>query len=73
MSHKTATSVLTKINTDGEHEFLDFGFDAEEKYTELLRGDEADKACLFSNFKLVLQEEVSINLYIIYIIYIYIR
>ena len=59
-SYKTPTSVLTTINSDGQHEFLNFGFDAEEKYSELLRGDDGDKACLFDNFKLVLHKEVII-------------
>ena len=57
-AYKTPTSVLTRKKPDGQHEFLNFGFEAEDDYLKRLKGDDAENTCLFENFKMKLHDEV---------------
>ena len=58
-SFKAPTCVLTKIAENGrDHIFQDFGFQAENDYTNRLTGPEKDKLCLFNKFKMKLHREV---------------
>ena len=55
---KTPTCVLTELKDD-RYTFLDFGYDAEERYVTLLANRRKDSVCLFNRFKMKLYTEVS--------------
>ena len=54
-SFKTPTCVLTRWN-GRTHEFLDFGFSAEQAYVNPSQG-EADRICLYNKFKMKLHRD----------------
>lgn len=51
-SYKTSTSVLE--NEQGE--FVEFGFDAEEQYSQLIQSQEGGKLALYRHFKMMLHK-----------------
>ena len=55
---KTPTCVLTDFK-DGEHTFLNFGFEAENNYLTRLLGENKQSTCLFNRFKMKLHQPVS--------------
>ena len=51
-SYKTSTSVLE--NDEGE--FVEFGFDAEELYSQVIQSQEGGKYSLYRHFKMMLHK-----------------
>ena len=51
-SYKTSTSVLE--NDDGE--LVEFGFDAEEQYSQVIQTQEGGKFALYRHFKMMLHK-----------------